>query len=468
MHLLSQVKSRITDPHIRGLYHWAGKKKRLLKRAVVDAYRQDHPGIYFNWTLSSRRWDNMTKIHWCVTRVIWRQRKLYAVLSACLWPFKALVLAVKMTRRHGARVRRKTGVGLSRQFFEQYYLAMRYFIAPRAYYFYGFYDKDNRKRAPLYIQDYERVPLDKLTNGMADCMTLFDKRRFFAVCKRSGLPAIPIVAEFENGKLKHWGEGIDNRLPDTDLFAKPALGKCANGAMLYTYEPSGLYRCSDGTLKNGEKLLENMAETSRVHPYILQKRYSNHPDIAALSPGALCTFRVVTCRLPDGRCEDIIAIFKMPTGNCFADNFAIGGIAISIDKKSGLLGTAITKDLDAERTDTHPDTGRKIAGFRIPHWEQVIPLCLRAHAAFSDFAYVGWDVAVTKDGPMLVEGNTEWGVEGLQRGSGGPLGETRFAESLMLHVNHLRCFRSLLDRDFWVAESAFPMSAEKKDLSYKG
>ena len=157
MYLLSKIKSRITDPRIRRMYNWGRRKKRSLKKAVVDAYRHDHPGFYFNWNLPPRRWDNMTKVHWCVTRFIWRERKLYAVLSACVWPIKALVLIAKMTRQHGEKARQKSGVSLSRQFFEQFYLAMRYFIAPRAYYFYGFYDKGNRRRASLYIQDYEVV-----------------------------------------------------------------------------------------------------------------------------------------------------------------------------------------------------------------------------------------------------------------------------------------------------------------------
>lgn len=468
MYSLSQIKSRVTDPRIRRTYHWARRKKRSLTKAVADAYRHEHPGIYFNWNLPPRRWDNMRKIHWCASRAVWNDRKLYALLSALVWPVKAVILAGKMTRLHGTQVRRKAGVSLGRQFFEQLYLAMRHFISPRAYYFYGFYDEGNRKRAPLYVQDHERVPLLKAVNGDTDYLLFDDKRRFFAECQLAGLPTIPIVADFEGGEAKRWGEGIGAPLPKADLFAKPALGKCATGAMLYTYEPPGFYRCSDGTLKTAEELLKSLAETSRTHPYILQERYENHPEIAALSPGALCTFRIVTCRLPDGRCEDIIAIFKMPTGNCFADNFSIGGIAISIDKNNGLLGTAITKDIDADRIETHPDTGRKIVGFRIPYWDCVIPLCLKAHAAFPDYAYVGWDVAVTKDGPVLVEGNLKWGVEAIQRGHGGPLGETRFAESVMLHVNHLGCFRSLLNPDFWVPESDIPMRAEKKNLSLKG
>ena len=453
MFSLSKIESRITDPRVRRLYQWARRKKYTVTKAVTDAFRHEHPGIYINWNLPPKRWDNMAKIHWCVTRVVWQQRTLYAALSAILWPVKSVVLAARMTRLHGARIRRKTGISLSSQFLSQVHLALRYYIAPRAYYFYGLYDEGNRRRASLYVQDHEVFPLDKLTHGATDCMALEDKRRFFAACKRFGLPAIPVIAEFEDGRLKHWEERYNNRLPDTDLFAKPALGKCANGAMLYTFEPPGFYRCHDGTLKTGDELLADLAESSRKHPYILQERSFNHPDIAALSPGALCTFRVVTCRFPDGQCEDIIAIFKMPTSNGFADNFCVGGLAISVDKESGILGSAISKDLDAERTDTHPVTGQKIAGFRIPHWEKVIPLCLKAHAAFSDYAHVGWDVAVTKDGPLLVEGNLEWGVEGLQRGHGGPLGETRFPESYMSHVKRLRYFRSLLRPDIRVLKN---------------
>ena len=409
----------------------------------------------------------MTKIHWCVTRAVWRERRLYAALSFLAWPVKAAILAGKMTRQHGANVKQKTGIGLGRQYIAQIRLALRHGIAPRAYYFYGLYQEENRKQAPLFIQDHEIGLLLRVLNGTADYTLFDDKRRFFAECERHGLPTIPVIADFEKGSGKYVRSGTDRHLPRTDLFAKPALGKCGTGVKAYTYERPGLYRSEEGRQRTEEELLSDLAECSQKTPYILQERYVNHPVISELSPRALCTSRIVTCRLPDGSCEDIIAIFKMSLGDCCTDNFSTGGIAISLDKSSGLLGSGISKGLDADRVDIHPDSGRRISGFQIPHWQQVIQLCLKAHAAFSDYAFVGWDVAVTSDGPVLVEGNLNWGVESMQRAHYGPLGETRLVDSLLLHIDHRKCFRSLFNDGFFAPDGQGVRQPRKKALAIK-
>jgi hypothetical protein len=450
MYSLSHVKKSISlaFPGLRDIYSGARRKKRRLIKDFKQAMSNDHCAVYINWNSPPLRWDSIAKLHWCAARAIWRERKLYAFLSALVWPVKSIILSAKITRQHGPHISRKTGLSLNRQFSEQIYLAIRHFIAPRAYYFYGLYDADRRRAARFYVQDHEIGHLTKLTNQNADYMNFEDKRRFIASCERFGLPVIPIVAEFEKGAWNSVDGGLD-KLPENDLFAKPALGKCANGVLMYQYLRPGLYRCNDGTLKTEENLMNALAEISLKHPYILQKRYFNHPEIAAFSAGALCTSRVVTCRLPDGRCEVITAIFKMPTRNNFADNFSIGGIAISLDKNSGILGSALTKDLDADRIDHHPDSGLRIAGFRLPHWQEAVQLCLKAHAAFPGYAFVGWDVAVTADGPVLVEGNLQWGVESLQRAHYQPLGKTDFTENVLSHVSHLRCFNPSLKSDFW-------------------
>jgi hypothetical protein len=109
----------------------------------------------------------------------------------------------------------------------------------------------------------------------------------------------------------------------------------------------------------------------------------------------------------------------------------------------------MTKELDAARTERHPDTGGRLAGFRLPHWSEALALCLKAHASFSAYAYVGWDVAFTDDGPVLVEGNLRWGVESMQRAHYRPLGETLFPETIILHINQSKLLGSLWQREFW-------------------
>jgi hypothetical protein len=53
-------------------------------------------------------------------------------------------------------------------------------------------------------------------------------------------------------------------------------------------------------------------------------------------------------------------------------------------------------------------------------------LALRAHRVFYDFPSVGWDVAVTPEGPVLIEGNYNWNVVLTQQAGGRAIGETGY------------------------------------------
>lgn len=62
-------------------------------------------------------------------------------------------------------------------------------------------------------------------------------------------------------------------------------------------------------------------------------------------------------------------------------------------------------DKTGEYFDAHPDTGCSFIGFRVPCYKEAVDLCRRAARVRPGMRYVGWDVAVTPDGPVLVEGN---------------------------------------------------------------
>ena len=72
-----------------------------------------------------------------------------------------------------------------------------------------------------------------------------------------------------------------------------------------------------------------------------------------------------------------------------------------------------------------------MAGMQLPFWDQVVDLGLNAHRALSKTPVVGWDIALTPDGPVLVEGNVIADIETFQQIMGRPIGESRLPETMV-------------------------------------
>jgi hypothetical protein len=82
----------------------------------------------------------------------------------------------------------------------------------------------------------------------------------------------------------------------------------------------------------------------------------------------------------------------------------------------------------------------------LPDWDTVLRYTKVAHEACSNFVFVGWDVAFTENGPMILEGNINWSADDYQRLRGEPLGCTRFAEILTAHLSRAD------DTTLWTSE----------------
>ena len=72
---------------------------------------------------------------------------------------------------------------------------------------------------------------------------------------------------------------------------------------------------------------------------------------------------------------------------------------------------------------------------KLPHWNTVLRYTRIAHEACSNFVFIGWDVAFTQKGPMLLEGNVNWAADDYQRLRGEPLGNTQFANILAARLS---------------------------------
>ncbi len=59
---------------------------------------------------------------------------------------------------------------------------------------------------------------------------------------------------------------------------------------------------------------------------------------------------------------------------------------------------------------THPDTGESIVRFHIPYYKEAVDFVKNLALVRPDVGYVGWDIAITPDGPTLIEGNPFQGI----------------------------------------------------------
>jgi hypothetical protein len=162
--------------------------------------------------------------------------------------------------------------------------------------------------------------------------------------------------------------------------------------------------------------------------YLLQPRITNHPAVAPLSTGGLCTVRMVTVKPPGRDVRHFLSTFRMAVGNLAFDNFTPGGLAAGVGSDGRLLPGA--RPFVGAPLDRHPDTGAVITGFPLPFWNEAVELVIRAHRAFDLDGTLGWDVALTAEGPLLVEVNPTWGTELMQASHHGPLGDTELPRLL--------------------------------------
>ncbi len=401
--------------------------------ALRFAVEQRLFGFGFGRAGAVRAWHR--RYEWAQTR---RQLGTLGALRALAKrPARIAREAWRAANTHGPAVREVHGTSVWAQRFQMLWLGLHHGLDPESYYRFWLFRTERRRRAHKYIQQHEAGLLYRVLavrDALDDFHLTEDKRLFEQWCRRHAIPSVHTVAEFENGAAA--GAASFATLPGRDLFSKPVDGFGGTGAQRWRYASSGTWYGTDGQVYDRTTLRDALAAQSRGGAIVLQVCLENDPRLGHLTTGALCTARIVTIRAPEGEPELVCAVFRMATGGNSTDNFSGAGIAAPIDLGNGRLGAAVCSDprLVIARVARHPDTGAAIEGTSLPWWREAEALALRAHAKLRAMACVGWDVALTGAGPILVEANWAPGARLAQAPSGLPLGETNFMRYLDAHL----------------------------------
>ena len=360
------------------------------------------------------------------------------LVALFLWGPVLIGLSVVFLTRNGVIVARRNGRSMAHQFADHLRLYVASGVLPPWYYIFELYRCPDAANARSYIYRWESktgvLRLFKERHGYSSALN--DKEQFGDHCRRHQIAAAPVLAVARNGKLALRAHPSEFEM---DLFVKPVCGRGGKGAERWDYT-AGRYRNSRGAERNRHQLFEYLMRYSLERPLLMQARLKNHAALDRLNNGALSTVRVLTCLDERGQPELVGAAMRMAIGdNREVDNLHAGGIAAAVELETGMLGPA--SDLGADASlgwiDAHPDSGAPITGTILPMWDEVRDFAIRVHRAFGDRVVVGWDIAITPDGPVLVEGNGSPDLDIMQRFVRHGLMATRLGALLAFHVSQL-------------------------------
>lgn len=149
-------------------------------------------------------------------------------------------------------------------------------------------------------------------------------------------------------------------------------------------------------------------------PLILEGRLTQSEDLRAFYPDAVNTLRILTIVDDAGRPHVARAELRMGRGGMVVDNYSSGGLVAQVDVGTGVIFTA-GNDADGTTYLFHPDSGKQIVGYVIPHWEDYKDFVRTLAARYPAMRYVGWDVIRDSEGRFcVIEGNKDAGVGGLE------------------------------------------------------
>ena len=374
-------------------------------------------------------------------RRYWRPRSAaelsYLALAIIVWPIVLVGLQVAFTVKNGRQVARRFNRPIHRQLLDQSHLYLSAGVLPPWYYIFELYRQPCSGYARDFIYRWESKGgvMRLLREGdRAPSSELNDKAEFAEHCRRHQLSAVPVLVVFRDGAAEQRCHLSDLA---TDLFVKPVCGRGGKGARRWDFA-SGLYHGGGNRWLTRDELFSWLAQRSRAVPMLVQPLLRNHKALERLNNGALSTVRVLTCSDQAGEPELVGAAMRMAIGgNRTVDNLHAGGIAAAVDFKTGELGPASNLGADSRLgwLGRHPDTGARITGAKLPMWDEVREFAIRAHRAFGDRILVGWDIAITPDGPILVEGNGSPDLDIMQRFVRHGLMGERFGELLAFHLS---------------------------------
>ena len=172
------------------------------------------------------------------------------------------------------------------------------------------------------------------------------------------------------------------------VFAKDPLGECGHG----------IEKILTSNVKNKNELHEKLIKNKQ---FLLEEAIIQCDELNEINPKVVNSYRVVTL-VKDNKAYIIgnalrVNQFDAEIIGCTND------VYFSLNEE-GKIDSKVIDDY-GNIYKTHPLTSKEFSKVKIPGVKEAFEMCKKAALEVPEVRYVGWDVAFSNKGPVIVEGN---------------------------------------------------------------
>ena len=206
----------------------------------------------------------------------------------------------------------------------------------------------------------------------------------------------------------------------SSLVAKPVASLGGKGVMLLTIASPDSFRDNlTGRTISATELADlftrdiatRQTREDSATGYILQERIFCDSTMNPLNGEALNTVRIATLRDVEGRILPDFAMLRLARPGSVSDNLHRGGTVTNVELESGrLVGPTLgyKNEIGPFLEPKRLNVPELFPEARVPRWSDLLAAAIRFHTVLPELGSIGWDIALTPDGPLVLEGNDNW------------------------------------------------------------
>lgn len=326
---------------------------------------------------------------------------------------------------------------ICRMIFEAGYLGVKNSELPK-FYFTRFLYRKNVKNIGDYISTYKNVSKihrsKKIHNACVE--EILENKLLFSYFFEGKKVATPKMLGFNMQNIFYCGNTaakVQNKDDLISFFEKNIFKNGMSEVFIKPIHGSGggnHHRIKLSDLSNDTNLFNILTKTN----FVFQECIVQHPSLAKVFSGSVNTLRLVSY-LDGKEVKFIGGYFRFGSGKSCVDNGCAGGGSVGFNLETGVLDKIALQLLDSggKIFFCHPETKFVFEGMQIPFYEEVKQL-VRDTIDIFPAKLVGWDIAITKDGPVLIEGNHDFHL-GLCEVIAGGCGKDPIYQKILREAN---------------------------------